>query len=88
MAAARIQAADPALGPAIVTSSVSVQWKLGACEVRHVREGDCSAGDIDGDMLRPFELPQTLGDIRPLMTAWRFLQPLLRRDQPDICLLL
>src|SRR4051812_15847783 len=24
--------------------------------------------DIDGDMLRPFELRQTLGDIHPLMT--------------------
>ncbi len=33
--------------------------------------------DIDGDMLRLFELRQTLGDMHPLMTAWRFLQPLL-----------
>jgi cyclopropane-fatty-acyl-phospholipid synthase len=33
--------------------------------------------DIDGDMLRLFELRQTLGDLHPLMTAWRFLQPLL-----------
>jgi cyclopropane-fatty-acyl-phospholipid synthase len=33
--------------------------------------------DVDGDMLRPFELRQTLGDMHPLMTAWRFLQPLL-----------
>jgi cyclopropane-fatty-acyl-phospholipid synthase len=33
--------------------------------------------DIDGDMLRPFELRQTLGDRHPLTTAWRFLQPLL-----------
>jgi cyclopropane-fatty-acyl-phospholipid synthase len=33
--------------------------------------------DIDGEMLRPFELRQTLGDMQPLMTAWRFLQPLL-----------
>ena len=33
--------------------------------------------DIDGDMLRPFELRTTMGDLHPLMTAWRFLQPLL-----------
>jgi cyclopropane-fatty-acyl-phospholipid synthase len=33
--------------------------------------------DIDGDMLRPFELRRTMGDLHPLMTAWRFLQPLL-----------
>jgi cyclopropane-fatty-acyl-phospholipid synthase len=33
--------------------------------------------DIDGDMLRPFELRQSMGDVHPLMTAWRFLQPLL-----------
>jgi cyclopropane-fatty-acyl-phospholipid synthase len=37
------------------------------------------AGDIDigGDMLRPFELRQSMSDLHPLMTAWRFLQPLL-----------
>ena len=33
--------------------------------------------DIDGDMLRPFELRQSLGDRHPLTTVWRFLQPLL-----------
>ena len=33
--------------------------------------------DIDGDMLRPFELRQSMGDRHPLVTAWRFLQPLL-----------
>ena len=33
--------------------------------------------DIDGDMLRPFELRGSMGDLHPLMTAWRFLQPLL-----------
>jgi hypothetical protein len=36
--------------------------------------------DIDGDMLRPFELRHTMGDLHPLMTAWRFLQPLLLRQ--------
>jgi cyclopropane-fatty-acyl-phospholipid synthase len=37
------------------------------------------AGDVDieGDMLRPFELRRTMGDRHPLMTVWRFLQPLL-----------
>jgi cyclopropane-fatty-acyl-phospholipid synthase len=33
--------------------------------------------DLDGDMLRPFELRETLGDTHLVMTAWRFLQPLL-----------
>ena len=33
--------------------------------------------DIDGEMLRPFELRRMMGDLHPLMTAWRFLQPLL-----------
>jgi cyclopropane-fatty-acyl-phospholipid synthase len=33
--------------------------------------------DIDGDMLRPFELRQSMGDRHPLITAWRFVQPLL-----------
>jgi cyclopropane-fatty-acyl-phospholipid synthase len=37
------------------------------------------AGDIgiDGDMLRLFELRQSMADLHPLVTAWRFLQPLL-----------
>src|SRR5690348_17062205 len=37
------------------------------------------AGDIDikGNMLRPFALRQSMGDLHPLMSAWRFLQPLL-----------
>jgi len=37
------------------------------------------AGDIDivGDMLRPFELRQSMGDRHPLISVWRFLQPLL-----------
>jgi cyclopropane-fatty-acyl-phospholipid synthase len=37
------------------------------------------AGDVDfdGDMLRLFELKDTLKDWHPLLTAWRFLEPLL-----------
>lgn len=33
--------------------------------------------DLDGNMLRPFELRRSMGDFHPLVTAWRFLQPLL-----------
>jgi cyclopropane-fatty-acyl-phospholipid synthase len=33
--------------------------------------------DIDGDMLRPFALRQSLRDLHPLTAAWRFIQPLL-----------
>jgi cyclopropane-fatty-acyl-phospholipid synthase len=33
--------------------------------------------DLDGDMLRPFELRPAMGDLHPVVTAWRFLQPLL-----------
>lgn len=37
------------------------------------------AGDIDieGDMLRPFELRNSMQDLHPLTTLWRFVQPLL-----------
>jgi cyclopropane-fatty-acyl-phospholipid synthase len=33
--------------------------------------------DIEGDMLKPFALRATLDDSHPLVTAWRFIQPLL-----------
>jgi cyclopropane-fatty-acyl-phospholipid synthase len=33
--------------------------------------------DIDGDMLKPFELRNSMGDVHPLITVWRFLQPAL-----------
>jgi cyclopropane-fatty-acyl-phospholipid synthase len=33
--------------------------------------------DIEGNMLRPFELRRHLGDSHPLVLAWRFIQPLL-----------
>jgi cyclopropane-fatty-acyl-phospholipid synthase len=32
--------------------------------------------DIEGDMLRPFELRNSMSDSHPLVAAWRFLQPL------------
>jgi cyclopropane-fatty-acyl-phospholipid synthase len=33
--------------------------------------------DIDGDMLRPFELRQSMKDFHFLVAAWRFIQPLI-----------
>ncbi len=33
--------------------------------------------DIEGDMLRPFELRQSMRDLHPIASAWRFIQPLL-----------
>ena len=33
--------------------------------------------DLEGDMLSPFALRRQLGDAHPLMSAWRFLHPLL-----------
>jgi cyclopropane-fatty-acyl-phospholipid synthase len=56
------------------------------CALRAVRsldEGNISEayihGDIDleGDMLKPFDLRQSLDDQHPLVAAWRFLEPLL-----------
>jgi len=37
------------------------------------------AGDIDleGDMLRPFELRKAMRDFHPLVAAWRFIEPVL-----------
>ena len=51
--------------------------------VRSLDEGNISEayihGDIDleGDMLKPFDLRQSLDDQHPLVVAWRFLEPLL-----------
>ena len=51
--------------------------------LRSLDEGELSeaylAGDIDieGDMLKPFGLRASLHDRHPLVTAWRFVQPLL-----------
>jgi len=33
--------------------------------------------DLEGDMLKPFDLRQSLDDAHPLVAAWRFLEPLL-----------
>ena len=51
--------------------------------VRSLDEGNISEayihGDIDleGNMLKPFDLRQSLDDQHPLVVAWRFLEPLL-----------
>lgn len=52
-------------------------WRARDCEGRI---GDAYLiGDIDieGDMLRPFELRQSMGDFHLATAAWRFIQPLL-----------
>jgi cyclopropane-fatty-acyl-phospholipid synthase len=38
--------------------------------------------DLDGDMLRPFELRKSMKDIHLLTTVWRFLQPMLIGQLP------
>jgi cyclopropane-fatty-acyl-phospholipid synthase len=51
--------------------------------LRTLDEGDISEAylhgdlDIEGDMLKPFTLRAFLYDRHPLVTAWRFIQPLL-----------
>jgi cyclopropane-fatty-acyl-phospholipid synthase len=51
--------------------------------IRSLDEGNISEayihGDIDleGDMLKPFDLRKSLDDQHPLVAAWRFLEPLL-----------
>ena len=51
--------------------------------VRSLDEGNISEayihGDIDleGDMLKPFDLRKSLDDQHPLVAAWRFVEPLL-----------
>jgi len=51
--------------------------------VRSLDEGNISEaylqGDIDleGDMLQPFTLRESLDDMHPLVRAWRFIKPLL-----------
>ena len=51
--------------------------------IRSLDEGNISEAyihgdiDIEGDMLKPFELRASLDDRHPLVTAWRFIEPLL-----------
>jgi cyclopropane-fatty-acyl-phospholipid synthase len=51
--------------------------------IRSLDEGNISEAyihgdiDIEGDMLKPFELRESLDDRHPLVAAWRFIEPLL-----------
>jgi len=51
--------------------------------LRTLDEGDIAEAylqgdiDIEGDMLKPFELRASLDDRHPLIAAWRFIEPLL-----------
>jgi cyclopropane-fatty-acyl-phospholipid synthase len=62
---------------------VKINSRQGLRAIRSVDEGQIGdaylAGDIDieGDMLRPFELRGSMKDFHPLIVAWRFIQPLL-----------
>lgn len=62
---------------------VKINSRQGLRAIRSVDEGEIAeaylAGDIDieGDMLRPFELRVSMKDFHPLIMAWRFIQPLL-----------
>ena len=62
---------------------VKINSRQGLRAIRSVDEGQIGdaylAGDIDieGDMLRPFELRGSMKDRHPLIIAWRFVQPLL-----------
>jgi cyclopropane-fatty-acyl-phospholipid synthase len=63
--------------------SIFVRNARGAKALASIDEGVIAeaylagAIDIEGDMLRPFELRKSMGDLHPLASAWRFLHPLL-----------
>ena len=65
------------------TFMIGLRNERALCAVRSLDEGNISEayihGDIDleGDMLKPFDLRQSLDDQHPLVVAWRFLEPLL-----------
>jgi len=53
-------------------------WALASIDAGRIGEAYVSGDlDIEGDMLKPFELRNSLGDLHPLTTLWRFLQPAL-----------
>ncbi len=62
---------------------VTLQDRKGLAAIMSLDEGRIAdaylAGqfDLDGDMLRPFELRRSMRDFHPVVSAWRFLQPLL-----------
>ena len=70
-------------GPAVASFRVVLRNARALRAIASLDEGRFGdayvAGDIDieGDMLRPFELRNSMKDLHPLTTLWRFAQPLL-----------
>ncbi|HVM83263.1 MAG TPA: class I SAM-dependent methyltransferase [Candidatus Binatia bacterium] len=70
-------------GPGASSFKVSLNNKRAVRALASLDEGRFGdaylAGDIDieGDMLRPFELRSSMKDFHPLVAAWRFIQPAL-----------
>ena len=60
-----------------VLKNRSAVWALASLDAGRFADAYL-AGDIDieGDMLRVFELRSTMGDLHVLASAWRFVQPL------------
>jgi cyclopropane-fatty-acyl-phospholipid synthase len=70
-------------GPEAPSFCVKINNRQGLHAIRSIDEGRIGdayvAGDIDieGNLLRPFELRQSMKDIHLFVVAWRFIQPLL-----------
>jgi cyclopropane-fatty-acyl-phospholipid synthase len=70
-------------GPEAPSFRVAIKNRNGLRAIQSVDEGRIGdaylAGDIDieGDMLRPFELRASMNDFHPIVAAWRFIQPLI-----------
>jgi cyclopropane-fatty-acyl-phospholipid synthase len=70
-------------GPDAPSFRVTIKNRNGLRAIQSVDEGRIGdayvSGDIDieGDMLRPFELRASMNDFHPIVAAWRFIQPLI-----------
>ena len=70
-------------GPGVPTFRVTLKNRNAVRAISSIDEGRIAdaylAGDIDleGDMLKPFELRASMKDVHLLAEAWRFIQPLL-----------
>ena len=70
-------------GPDVTGLPRTIKNSKGLRAIRSIDEGQIGDAyidgdiDIDGDMLRPFELRGAMKDFHPLVAAWRFIQPLL-----------